>query len=103
MRYTLRFLPEVEDDIMTAYEWYKTKSDTVHEDFLRSFYTAAYEITQNPLLYRKIHKKFRRCLLRRFPYALYFIIDSNTVIVFGVFHCARNPQHIQRTLHGRDR
>jgi len=102
MRYSLQFLPEVEDDVMAAYVWYNAKADAIAEDFLRVFYASAYEITQYPLLYLNVHKNFRRRLIRQFPYALYFTINNNTVIVFGLFHCARNPMFIQSTLQRRD-
>lgn len=38
MTYTLRFLPEVEDDAIAAYMWYEEKSHGLGEDFLRMFY-----------------------------------------------------------------
>ncbi len=71
MTYTLRFLPEVEDDVIGGYVWYEAKSRGLGEEFLRMFYTHAGEIPRNPLLYPKVYGEFRRCLLRRFPYAIY--------------------------------
>ncbi|MBE7447063.1 MAG: addiction module protein [Planctomycetia bacterium] len=41
---------------------------------------------------------FRLCLLRQFPYAIYFTIENEQVIVFGLFHCAHNPQAINAEL-----
>ena len=92
MTYPLRFLPEVEEDVMAGYAWYKDKSPGLGEEFLRMFYAYAGEIPHSPLLYRRVHGDFRRRLLRRFPYAIYFRIKDNEVIVFGLFHCARDPR-----------
>jgi len=102
MTYDLRFLPEVEEDVLGGYLWYEAKSSGLGEDFLRVFYACAGEIPRNPLLYPKKYKEFRRRLLRRFPYAIYYLIEDNKIIVFGLFHCARDPHSIRLTLQERE-
>ena len=65
-------------------------------------YACAGEIPRNPLLYPKVHGEFRRRLLRRFPYAVYFRIKDDTIIVFGAFHCARDPRAVGTKLRDRN-
>lgn len=101
MTYTLRFLPEVEGDAINGYLWYEPKSPGLGDEFLRMFYACAGDIPRNPLLYQKVHGDFRRCLLRRFPYAIYFMINDSRIIVTGLFHCARDPRAIESNLRGR--
>ncbi len=103
MTYTLRFFPEVEEDAINGYVWYENKSRGLGEDFLRMFYACANEIPLNPLLYKKVYQDFRRRLLRRFPYAIYFTIEKDQITVFGLFHCARNPQAINEELQDREK
>lgn len=102
MTYTLRFLPEVEEDAFGGFVWYETKSPGLGEEFLRVFYACAGEIPRNPLLYPKVQGEFRRRLLRRFPYAIYFRIEDDTIIVYGVFHCARDPRTVGARLRDRN-
>jgi plasmid stabilization system protein ParE len=102
MTYTLRFLPAVEEDALAGYRWYEQRALGLGEEFLRMFYACAGEIPQNPSLYPAIHRTFRRRLLRRFPYAIYFRIVDDEVVVFGLFHCARNPRTIDAALQDRD-
>ena len=92
MTYRLRFLPEVEGDAVAAYEWYEGKLAGLGKDFLQALYIGAEETTLNPLLYQLVHGQIRRRLLRRFPYAVYFALDGNELVVLGVFHCARDPR-----------
>lgn len=101
MRYSLSFLPEIEEDVITAYLWYEGKSKGLGEDFLRVFYAYTSEIARTPNLYQKVHKNFHRCLLKRFPYAIYFLVERKRVIVYGLFHCARNPYFIQGEIDNR--
>ena len=102
MTYDLSFLPEVEDDVISAYSWYEEKALGLGEEFLRIFYASANNISRNPLLYQKVYGDFRRLLLRRFPYAIYFLLKEDKIIVFGLFHCARDPRTIKLTLSNRD-
>lgn len=67
------------------------------------FYAYVNEIPLNPLLYPKVYQDFRRRLLRRFPFAIYFSIENEQIIVFGLFHCARNPQTIDAELENREK
>ncbi len=101
MTYTLRFLREVEEDVIGGYEWYEAKSQGLGEDFLRMFWACVGEIPKNPLIFPKMYRGFRRRLLRRFPYAIYFMMEDDQIIVFGLFHCARNPRAIRMKLRDR--
>lgn len=103
MIYTLRFLPEIEEDVLGGYAWYEEKSPGLGEEFLRMFYARAGEILRKPLLYQKVHNEFRRCLLRRFPYAIYFLVKGDQIVVFGLFHCARDPRAIRKRLRAREK
>ena len=102
MTFSLRFLPEVEEDVMAGYVWYEKKSHGLGEDFIRIFYACAIEISRNPLIYPKVYEEFRRRLLRRFPYAVYFTIENGEITVFGLFHCARDPRTVKAELENRD-
>lgn len=102
MRYNLSFLPEVEDDAINAYRWYEQKSKGLGEEFLRAFDASTAEITRSPGLYPKVYQSFHRKLLKRFPYAVYFLIERKTIIVYGLFHCARNPYLIHSKISKRN-
>lgn len=98
----LKFLPEVEEDAIAGYSWYEEKVRGLGEEFLRMFYACANELSRNAYLYQKIYGDFRRRLLRRFPYAIYFQIEEHVIVVFGLFHCARDPKAIRSKLSSRN-
>ncbi|MEI6127167.1 MAG: hypothetical protein WCQ99_11510, partial [Pseudomonadota bacterium] len=78
--------------------WYEKKSKGLGDEFLRIFYACTTEIQHNPLLYRKIYKNFRRRLLKRFPYSIYFKLDKRNIVVSGLFHSARNPVTLEKEI-----
>jgi hypothetical protein len=102
MNYALRFVEEVAEDAITGYQWYERKSPGLGEDFLRIFYAFSGEISRNPFLYSEIQGGFRRCLLKRFPYAIYFFVKNEEIVIIGLFHCSRDPDAIDRKLSERD-
>lgn len=102
MRFNLRFLPEVEEDVIGGYSWYEEKAPGLGEEFLRMVYACANELPRHALLYKKVYGDFRRRLIRRFPYAIYFRIEENVIIIFGLFHCARDPRTVRSKLSNRD-
>jgi hypothetical protein len=102
MNYTLRFLPEIEEDLLYGYSWYEEKLKGLGGEFLRVFYSCAGEIQRNPLLFQKVYGSYRRCLLRRFPYCMYFRVEEDQIIVTGNFHCARSPRTIRFELENRN-
>jgi hypothetical protein len=38
----------------------------------------------------------RRALLRRFPYGVFFEVAETEIVVYAVFHCARDPRAWRR-------
>ena len=102
MNYTLSFIPEIEEDAVNGYRWYEEKAIGLGEEFLRIFYAVAGEISRNPLIYKEEYKDFRRCLLKRFPYAIYYRTEGTKVVVYALFHCARNPNALQTNLRNRE-
>lgn len=102
MTYQLSLLSEVEEDALVGYRWYEERSSGLGDQFLEDLYADIGGISLNPGLYGVVHRRIRRRLLRRFPYAIYFSLEEDQILVLGVFHCARDPQVIDDELQLRD-
>ncbi len=81
--------------------WYNEKAQNLGSEFREAFLAQAVEVGRNPERYRRVHGELRRALLRRFPYAMYFRREERRVVVFAVFHTARDPQWITANLKER--
>jgi hypothetical protein len=101
MKFKILFRKEVEDDIITAFHWYEEKAIGLGEEYLRMFYTCTAEIERYPLASPKVYREFRRSLLKRFPYAVYYTTTEKEIVVYGVIHCARNPVSTEQLLDNR--
>jgi len=99
---TFSFHPEAEEDLLAGINYYEECREGLGYDFAREVYAAIHNIIKTPKLWPELEKDVRRRLLRRFPYAIYFKVEDDRVIVFGSFHCARNPGFIQDSLGTRN-
>lgn len=98
MSHPIRLRPELLDDAAEAYAWYEDRVEGLGDEFLKAFYAAIAKIQREPAFFRMVHSDFRRVLLKRFPYFLYYRIEMDTVVFVLLFHCARHPRVMRREL-----
>ncbi|MCE0497963.1 MAG: type II toxin-antitoxin system RelE/ParE family toxin [Methylacidiphilales bacterium] len=92
--------PEAKADAQDAYNWYEEQDRGLGDEFLRCLESAFDKIAKNPQQYPVRFDDFRRILLRRFPYAVYFEYDDISVYIYYVFHCSQNPAKLSKRLRG---
>lgn len=86
---------EVEGDVSEAYNWYEDRRVGLGEEFLGCVIRA---ICRMPEAYPIVHESYRRGLIRRFPYSIFFEYANETVTVYCVFHNSRDPQKWRQRL-----
>ena len=96
MAVRLVFSPEVKDDLDNAYGWYEDRRPGLGEEFLSCIEAAISRISRTPELYPRVYKQYRRCLIRRFPYAIFFEYESEIIFVYSIFHTSQNPDKWKR-------
>jgi plasmid stabilization system protein ParE len=85
-----------EADIAAAALWYEDRAPGLGADFLRAVDVALAEVARAPERFPVVHRQCHRALLRRFPYAVYFVWDSGVVSVIACLHVRRDPQTWER-------
>jgi plasmid stabilization system protein ParE len=55
-------------------------------------------IRRRPVACPLVHGAYRRALIRRFPYAIFFEHLETTVTFYAVFHTSRNPEKWRQRL-----
>lgn len=53
-------------------------------------------IGEYPQMYPVVYKNFRRALLRRFPYSVFYAVERSFALVVGVVHQARDESTWKR-------
>ncbi|MBI1248737.1 type II toxin-antitoxin system RelE/ParE family toxin [bacterium] len=82
---------DAENDIAHAYQWYERCRSGLGEQFVSCIDDRIEIISQMPELYEKVYKEFRRAIVRRFPYVIFYELSENMVTIYGVFHASRHP------------
>ena len=98
MKYRLEAEAAVELDVEGAFEWYETEEADLGLEFLLQLRATYQRILDNPLGYQELRSGIRRALTRQFPYAVYFSIEDDTILVLAVLHTARDPAEWQQRL-----
>ncbi|HYV39440.1 MAG TPA: type II toxin-antitoxin system RelE/ParE family toxin [Gemmataceae bacterium] len=84
---------EAEGDLDEAYAWYERQRPGLGEDFLRCVDACLQSTRRNPKMHPVVFKQYRRALVRRYPYAVFFEYANRAMTVYGVFHTSRDPNH----------
>ena len=93
MRIVVR--PAAAADIDEAFLWYEGQHPGLGHEFLAAAQTLIDAVAQYPLRYPVARRNTRRALLRRFPYAIYFRIYDEAIVVVACMHGRRNPRRWQ--------
>jgi plasmid stabilization system protein ParE len=88
----LIILAEAEQDTTEAYIWYEEQETGLGEEFLRCVDACIHVIQRNPEMNSIVYESYRRAIVRRFPYVIFYEYLNNIIIVYSVFHCSQDPQ-----------
>jgi hypothetical protein len=95
----IKILDEAQDDLIQGFRFYEGREAGLGAYFLDCLFSDIDSL----LLYGGIHQVVyghRRCLSKRFPFAIYYSVDENIVHVHAVLDCRRNPLWIRKRLKG---
>lgn len=93
----IELLNSAEQDLLEGYEFYECQSRGLGNYFLESIFSDIGSLH----LYAGIHALhfgYNRMLSKRFPYAIYYKYNNDTVQVYAILDCRRNPISIKDRL-----
>jgi plasmid stabilization system protein ParE len=79
-------------DLSNAFAYYEEQVEGLGERFLSAVDSAFDAIERYPEMFAKVHRDVRRAIISQFPYAVFYRIEPDRVIVFRVLHTARDPR-----------
>jgi plasmid stabilization system protein ParE len=88
--------PEAQTNIRETAVWYEQRETGLGRRFMGEIRQSLESISTTPLRFPIIENGVRRLLLRRFPYAVYFLWENESAIVIAVLHQHRDPETWKR-------
>jgi plasmid stabilization system protein ParE len=91
------FTPAARAELTEAHDWYENEAHGLGRLFRTAVDAAIQRMSANPRQFPVVHKNVRRALVRRFPYALMFVIEPDEALtVIACFHGSRDPKHWEK-------
>jgi plasmid stabilization system protein ParE len=87
----IKILDEAQNDLHMSAWFYEKQHAGLGAYFLETLFSDI----QSLLLYAGIHVRidgYFRLLSRRFPFAVYYLVEQEVVQVYAVLDCRRNPK-----------
>jgi plasmid stabilization system protein ParE len=88
------FRPDAEDEVRDARQWYESRRSGLGRTFAEAVDAVVERIAAKPLQFPTVHNDIRRAVLSRFPYAVYFGIADESIVVLAV-HGRQDPSRWQ--------
>ncbi len=96
----ITILDIAEQDLENGFLFYEKQTIGLGDYFLDSLYSDIDSL----MFYAEIHIKYfgyYRALSSKFPFAIYYKMKNNDVIIYSVFDCRKNPNKIINKLFNR--
>ena len=87
---------EARADITEAIRGFRDISPALSARFQEELERVYSGMAEYPQMYPIVYKKFRRALLRRFPYSIFYIVEESFILVIGVVHQSRDESTWKR-------
>jgi len=97
-QYAIEAERAVEADVEAAFNWYEGEEPGLGLEFLEQLRAAYHRILYHPLGYQDLRSGIRRALTRRFPYAVYFSIEEEAIVIVAVLSTGRDPEEWQQRI-----
>ena len=85
----VRVRPEAELDLVIAAGWYEAQRRGLGAELIDELSRVIASLADNALLYAEQFNGVRRLFARRFPYAVYYRIIGDDVVVLSILHARR--------------
>ena len=88
----LRYTARSKDDLEIAFGWYEKQRRGLGFEFLDCVESSLKSIIENPKIYQTRYSCFRGCVIRRFPFSIFYTIEPNEIVIHSVFDNRQDPE-----------
>jgi plasmid stabilization system protein ParE len=79
------------DEFEDAAAWYESQRHGLGDQFFSEIGESIENAAERPKQYPVVFADVRRTVCRRFPFAVYFRVRGDSLVVLAVFHGRRDP------------
>lgn len=90
----IKYTDRSKDDLEMAFLWYEQQRRGLGFEFLDCVEVALETILDFPEKHQVIYSTFRRCVIRRFPFSIFYTIENGEIIIHSVFDNRQSPEKL---------
>lgn len=94
----LEILDQAVSDLIEGFHFYEDQQAGLGAYFLTNLYADIESLRLYAGIHRKAYRNYHRMLSRRFPFAVFYTVQDETVFIRAVVDGRRNPAWIRRRL-----
>jgi plasmid stabilization system protein ParE len=91
----LTFRPQARTELLEVRRWYEHQRPGLGAEFAHEADREFDLLLSTPEAFQRVYRDIRRIRLHRFPYAIYFRVLDEEVVVVAVMHGRRHPRRWQ--------
>ena len=92
----VRFTEAARAELIDAQDWYEAEAPGLGRRFRAEIDSVVPRMADNPRQFPTVFKTLRRARANKFPYALFFLVEPDALLVVACFHSSRDPRHWQK-------
>lgn len=94
----VRILSAATSDLIKTIDYYESQSGGLGADFLDEYEKTISRICKFPEAWTCLDSHLRRCLMRRFPYAVFYTVTEEEIIVTAIADLRMDPENIRKLI-----
>ncbi len=87
------YSPEAEAEFLEAIPYYGSREEIEDDPFLAAMNFHVGEIAHDPDRFPKAGRDIRRCVVRKFPFIIFFRTLPDHIRILAVAHTSRHPDY----------
>jgi len=87
----IRILPIANDDLLNGYHFYEQQEKGIGSYFLDSLFSDIDSLHVYHGVHPVFFNKYHRLLSKRFPFAIFYTVENENIIVYAVLDCRKEP------------
>ena len=91
MKLEVLLRPQAESDLTVAFRWYEERNPGLGFEFRQAVEDSIRTIRLYPHSHRVVYNNVRRALVHRFPYAVFYTVSEQAIVVLACLHVRRDP------------
>ena len=95
----VRILAAAQDDLASGFRFYEIQAVGLGSYFINSLYSDIDSLQFFGGIHPIVADGYHRLLSKRFPFAVYYLQEGDTIIVHAILDCRRNPAWNRKRLH----